>query len=33
VFDAYGLSGLLVYISEDDTQLPDAAAAGAGEPV
>jgi hypothetical protein len=30
--DAYGLAGLLVYITEADTELPDAAAAGAGEP-
>ena len=32
-FDAYGLAGLLAYISEADTEPTDAAAASAGEPV
>lgn len=32
-FDAYGLAGLLVYISEADSETPDPAAAGAAEPV
>jgi hypothetical protein len=31
-FDAFGLSGLLTYISEADAEVPGAAAAGAGEP-
>ncbi len=32
-FDAYGLVGLLAYIAEADTELPDTAAANAAEPV